>query len=187
MRHEVDGEQRTALGDDNHRCQKADPDGASDDSDPFRGLKKTILCVVGQAEHEVAHEAARRQQDDPPSPLHAAVIDHAIEDEQEPEPRVSQGRGEGCRVDQVLERRPPGRTDRSGARASRRSRPRPSPSPQEGRRGGGIVRRQAGGRLPDLLWPHHVQAADRDGQHQDAAWRPARRRSEPTRHGARKH
>ena len=94
----------TALGYDNHRRQEADPDGARDDADPFRGMKKPILSMVGQTEHEVAHEAARRQQDDPASPFHAAVIDHAIEDEQEPEPRVSQRRREGRRVDQVLER-----------------------------------------------------------------------------------
>jgi len=59
--------------------------------------------VVGQAEHEVARESSRGQQDDPPRPFQAACIDHAIENQQEPQTGVGQGRGEGRGVDEVLD------------------------------------------------------------------------------------
>ena len=80
----------TALRDDDHRCQKADPDGASDHPDPFRRPEETVLGVVGQRQHEVARRTRPAPAGRPTAPTRPPrVIDHAVQDQQEAEPRCT--------------------------------------------------------------------------------------------------
>ena len=62
---------------------------------------KSVLCVIGHAEDEIADKPAERQKDDPQRPFAPLDIHHAVHDQQQPDAGVGQRRGERRGINQA--------------------------------------------------------------------------------------
>ena len=81
--------------------QETDRQGAADHRNPFGGVKKAVLSVIGQAEDEVADETAQGQEQHPHRPIDLVRLDHAVHDRQKADAGISQRCDKRCRVHQA--------------------------------------------------------------------------------------